>query len=189
MVTFLRSTKPLLQVDFVPRPLRCFTLQQKPLLVIGTGPDWEKDVSNLKSELFDVMTINAALVNYPGRVDHFTTHHPERIEKWCSERDLAGGNMDFITHTSHALQRRGYNWRVTGSEGTSSLYGVCIGFMIGYVTIVCAGCPMKGHKNYEQRFHRHNWLKVARKAKGRLFSMSGWTAELLGRPPFSFLSG
>lgn len=177
-------------------PFRRFGVRYRPLLVIGTGPGWDKDLDRLRLDLFDVMVINKAMFNYTKRFDHYTTYHYENVERFISQRaeaDLRNVYVDYMVHTTHSVDSKrdfsflpGYDWRVIGAEGSSGLYGVCIGFRLGYLNIVCAGMPMTG--DHDIAFWKRNWTAVHKQAGARLTSMSGWTRKLCGEPAGKFLS-
>lgn len=89
-----------------------------------------------------------------------------------------------------------------GWNGTSANLAFKIGLALDYTRIVLAGCPMDNSGNWykpmlkendikvhkDHRHHLWKWMEIACRPVGRFVrSMSGNTAELLGRPTREWL--
>jgi hypothetical protein len=144
-----------------------------------------------------VVACNFAGIHYDGRLDAYCTLHPERFRPWREERAAGGLNTDYraIVHAPH---RQVPDAEIVphGWYGSSGLYmaQVALQHMGARGAILC-GVPMEA-----EGMHIHwpgEWGHTARyragfeaaKAEGaNIRSMSGWTAQLLGRPDEAWLS-
>jgi hypothetical protein len=64
-------------------------------------------------------------------------------------------------------------------SGSSALLGALAALKIGYRRIILCGCPLD-EKKYQP--FQIGWIAKEKVVKGKVFSMSGWTKELLGAP-------
>lgn len=133
-----------------------------------------------------VVACNDAGRDWPHRLDHWVSLHPEKLLKvWTPERP--GGYETWSdpnrqrgpAPTDHHLD----NW-----GGSSGLFCVQVALEVGASYVVACGMPMDARPHYfgtkewgpwEQ--YRDAWDRHADEM-GVVRSMSGWTAELLGRP-------
>lgn len=137
-----------------------------------------------------VVATNDAGVAYPYRIDHWASLHPEKLEHWQELRQALHGNRDYTTWSRRCpelVDRTLTGW----TSGSSGMFAVGVALELGAESVVCAGVPMDGSPHFFdeagwQAFEHHRTAWQARKGVmyGRVFSMSGWTRELLGSPPW-----
>lgn len=178
------------------------------LLIVGDGSCVWNDIANfcdMEPPPFDTMLINHVCLAYPGEYQHFIAGDshmkpmqeiahtlPKSVMKHCWNPGSKGFDVRWI-------KEDGRGW-----SGTTAALGVKIGIALDYIKIVMAGCPMdrSGHwydKNLKPtdtkllNDHRHHlwyWTEMATRPIGRFIrSMSGNTADLLGRPTKEWLYG
>lgn len=90
----------------------------------------------------DVMAINDVGMYLHCEVDHWASLHSEIMVK---ERDIR--NLRILpgkarTHSWRPAQGVQTVWPIENTGGLSGLFGVKVGLLLGYETIVLAGCPM-----------------------------------------------
>lgn len=178
-------------------------------LVLGGAACVWHDLVHLGLQLrpFDglVLACNDIAVHYPHRIDHFCTLHAAKLLKikempkggpvrelpgWLEQRRARGGNMDFTTWGRVA--HRGID-RVLGgwSNGSSGLFTAGVALHLGCTEVILCGVPMATMPHFFDDIpwtahgdHTDAWLERLEDLRGRVFSMSGWTRELLGPPPW-----
>lgn len=136
-----------------------------------------------------VVACNRAGVDWPGHLDHWVSLHPEKLlALWVPERE---GNDDYVTWSDPNRGERGPaptdrhldNW-----GGSSGLFAVQVAAEVGADRVVACGMPLDRSPHYHGRAEwdaadafRPAWeRRIDEMADVR--SMSGWTAELVGRP-------
>lgn len=75
-------------------------------------------------------------------------------------------------------------------SGTSGLYATGLALFIGARRVILAGIPVDETPHYypgeglgsDLAVYRAPWQQLAQTLKGRVFSLSGWTRDLLGSP-------
>ena len=196
-----------------------------PLLVIGAGATLGRDLRRVNHIEWtgDKMAINAAGILYPMLFRHWATIHGDcamfHPHNTCLNHYGAGHKRsmgkvvwrDQIMVHSARMGIKGqsivndwmYEW---GEEhfprhwrnGSSGLFAVEIGLLLGYDKIVLAGCPLD-HSGYcwdagdwpvnglgwttaVPESTKAIWRERAQVWNGRVASLSGWTRELLGEP-------
>lgn len=152
-------------------------------------------------ELFEpdlVIACNHAGRDEP-RVDHWCSMHPNMLTHWLARRRQLGRadpqccwHPDFRSKQAPKdIATRGIaNW-----GGSSGLLCVGVALELGCTHVVLAGVPldkMAGHYDdpkpwVEARQYRWAWERRKELMEGRVKSMSGWTAELLGKPTGEWL--
>lgn len=139
-----------------------------------------------------VIAVNKAAVLYPGRVDHWATLHPENYANWKAERAARGGNVDMRTwarlHASmYGVTDRFHGW----GGGTSGLFAVSVALLgLRAENVILCGMPLEDRPHIDHddpwpqavTYHEF-WRARLDEMRGRVFSMSGWTREILGEPP------
>ena len=150
------------------------------------------------AEVDAVAACNNMIVNWNGHLDYAVTLHPEACRDWVGIvealrlREAAGLNRpETWAHAPSAgIDRWTKHWR-----GSSGLHAVTALLEIGFDRIVLAGVPLSesdGHFYDRRPWHaapsfRSGWLAHVSEIRTRVRSMSGWTAELLGRPSVEWL--
>lgn len=150
---------------------------------LGALEVWKPDV---------VIATNDAIAAYPDRIDHAVTLHPEKLVRWRMERWKNRGNGDYETwsrpDTPDGVDRTLSGW----SSGSSGMLAVGVALSVGADSVVLAGVPMQAGAAHffdpspwnDVWHHREAWEKRADELRGRVWSLSGWTRDLLGAPPF-----
>lgn len=139
-----------------------------------------------------VVATNDAGVAYPYRIDHWCSLHGDKLPAWRRMREARGLNLDFTTWTRDVHAEYADRTLSGWSSGSSGLFAVGVALHLGAESVVLAGVPMQADRAHF--FDRAPWDDVgpylqawearAAQMRGRVFSMSGWTRELLGGPPF-----
>lgn len=160
-------------------------------LVIGGGPEVNEHLSRVNRADFDkVLSMNKTAILYQP-VDYHVSLHPN---KWAKEKVAW-----FVAHQScHAPDGTDlvdevfpYQWpEYPSNSGSSGLYAVKYALeRLNADEVVLAGVgidkaphvynnePWKQATNFQ-----HTWVSVFPRLTGRVTSLGGWTAELLGQP-------
>lgn len=144
-----------------------------------------------------VITVNDVTAYYPGHVDAVVTLHPAFLssKNWISERVEKGYNMPSRifaqgkkNYVTDVIAK--YNWPECDDTGSSGMFAVRVAMEEYNCNVVCCGIPMQAEechffdKNKWGEFERYwkQWPKAFDRMNGRVKSMSGNTAELLGVP-------
>lgn len=136
-----------------------------------------------------VIAVNDMIGAFPGRIDVAATLHAEKLDRWRLERWRQGGNPDYVTWGRP--EKPGTD-RVLGgwTSGSSGMFGVGVALELGADVVLLAGVPMDPRPHFFDhtawdsfRLYRAAWEKRADRLRGRVFSVSGWTRDLLGPPP------
>lgn len=170
-------------------------------LVVGGAECVHRDLAALGGWTPDiVIVVNDIGAIYPHRIDHWMSVHAGKFHEipdhpkgwgWLRQRKAAGGNADFTTwtnrHKAELADRVIYGW----NRGSSGMSAVGVALELGADTVVLCGIPMDptGHFFDKEPWvacedHREAWTNRIEKMRGRVWSMSGWTRELLGSPPW-----
>lgn len=136
---------------------------------------------------------NRAGVDWPHRLDHYVSLHPEKLLSiWAPQREAD----DYETWSDPNRGERGAaptdhhleNW-----GGSSGLFAVQVALEVGADRIVACGMPLNTQPHYHGRAEwdaydafRPAWERHVDDLR-YVRSMSGWTAELLGRPDTEWL--
>jgi hypothetical protein len=163
------------------------------LVIGGAACVWD-DLEALGEWDAVVFACNDAASVYPGRVDHFCTLHPEKLERWRRTRQDKGYNVDFEAHTHKRRALCGDVTLHTEWGGSSGLFCVTVALNLGFTRIVLCGVPMDARKHFDRskdwvdayHYQRH-WLKRRDEFAPFTRSMSGWSRELLGPPDDEWL--
>jgi hypothetical protein len=159
------------------------------LVVGGASCVWD-DLAALGLHFGPVLVVNDIGTVHPGRIDHWCTLHAEKLESWRLARWRNGGNGDYTTWgrpEKPGTDRTLAYW----TRGSSGLFAVGVALELGAHEVVLCGVPMDGRPHYFDsaawdsfRLYRETWVKRAPLLWERgVYSMSGWTRELLGPPP------
>ena len=166
-------------------------------LILGGANTLEADF-DAALKLFQpdlLIACNHAGRDHPDRIDHWATMHPELFPKWIEARGAAGlppaGQLWHAKHRISTVDSQPLQcW-----GGSSGLLCVTLACDLGCAKIVLAGVPMRQNACHydnrriwtEARQYWPAWEASVAKMAGRVRSMSGWTAELLGRPTGDWL--
>lgn len=140
-----------------------------------------------------VFAVNDAAAEYPGPLAAFVTLHHEKLPLWLAHRRAAGFPEpdEIIAHEDAPNVTRvvDYRWPGMNASGSSGLFAVKIALEQTELPVVLCGVPMDAAgTHYAQSTFandvgafRDAWNIALPRLKDRVRSMSGWTAELLGR--------
>lgn len=144
-----------------------------------------------------VVAVNHAGRDYRGRVDHWATFHPELLPTWIEARRAL--HLPDVSSFWSVTPRKGHPELplsiVEDWGGSSGLIGAQVALMVASHVVLC-GVPLdpdaahfdKAGRWDEALRHRKTWERRAKSLDRRVRSMSGWTAELLGRPSVEWLA-
>lgn len=158
-------------------------------LVIGSAATVTADLAAWGDRPAQAIAVNRAIRSYPGDLWAGATLHPELAAEFARPgvRLFAPEAMEGVTDLFPKRDML---------NGTSALYAVRIALGHGARRVVVAGCPLDGGAYCDDRPPMRRWLNQYRTAwqyarrelAGRVWSLSGWTAGLLGTPDHHWLS-
>lgn len=153
------------------------------VLVIGSSASARADLSRIDRKDYQlIIGVNQA-ANEFGPVDVHITLHPEEFAK-CKAAHL-------VSYKPWPLVDEVFDWRwpsLKANSGSSGLYAVKYALQRKATHVTLAGVSMDEQPHFDGRpFKMWNNYRPAWKAnlpalKGKVFSLSGWTAQLLGEP-------
>lgn len=174
------------------------------LVLGGAAGVWEEASDALEMFTPDVvLATNDMIAQWPHRVDIACTLHPEKLADWLKARRKNGYNDVSDNTWSHRNESRGgpkfpavkhvsADW-----SGSSGLFATKVGMLEFECShIILAGVPLVPKASHFVRerpwgsasaFHG-GWRRHEKELKPRVRSMSGWTADLLGRPTVEWLN-
>lgn len=130
-----------------------------------------------------VMTVNRMIADYPGAATAGASLHEWSVAEWAPRVPVwAPRGAPGVSNVAPATP---------GWHGSSSLYAAEVAIRLyGAGRVVLAGCPLDDGPRYFGRgdlaphleYYREGWQAALPDLAGRVRSLSGWTAELLGRP-------
>lgn len=180
----------------------------KTALVLGGGGCLWSDVREAMAlGRFDVVVAcNDAGTVWPGRLDAWVSLHPEKMGMWRARREKAGhpapGRVFAATEARpdrvpvNVDETTDYLFPGQLASGSSGLFAAKVALIdLGADRAVLCGIPMmvKGGHFFDPTHwlgansHRQGWLEAMPQITGRVRSMSGWTADQLGRPDKEWL--
>lgn len=160
--------------------------------------------SVLKQASFIAVNDVGAVLQFP--LTAWVSLHPEKFLAaspfWIRQRlnnnlGVQGCRIIGWSDSSRSRDVEGVEfWSDYLSQGSSGLFGVGAAIMMGFSKIICCGIPMNSQMNkFLNRpsfatdkaadVYRPYWEKQLPILKGRVFSQSGWTKDLLGAWPES----
>lgn len=160
--------------------------------------DWEALQAIVGDWPGAVIAVNDIGVHYPGRLDHWTSLHTEKLPAWERERLGRGHDKTWLVWGRQKKQRVRLDRVIEGwASGSSGLLGIGVALAAGCRRIVLCGVPMEKRPHFaESTVHQptkpwnaapahfrawtRNGLDVTLRQHVR--SMSGRTRELLGYP-------
>jgi len=169
---------------------RHYRNDRKRLVILGGANCVEDDLKRYSPpDDTEVMVINDMGTRYSGRVDYWVTLHSEKLNNWRSQRN-SNWNQNYITigypgakKTELDIVDGGDHW-----GGSSGLYAVKHGLKMGFEHIVLCGVPMDSRPNLfrpnesewkQAKAFQEGWVTRMPEMIGKVFSMSGWTKEML----------
>lgn len=204
----------LIYADFYAAPIidDYMSLKPKPekdvLLIVGDGTNVLSDIEawyNLAEGIipYDTMAVNYSALIIPHKFEHYAAGDAHQADMQAIARDLP---KEVIKHAwNPGCKYFDIRWMRNGRggwAGTSANLAFKIGLALDYSRIVLAGCPMDNSGNWykplipendvkkykDHRAHLGKWMEIATRPVGRFVrSMSGNTADLLGRPTREWL--
>lgn len=181
----------------------------KALVLGGAGTVWAEVEAALELGEFDgIVGANAIGSVWPGRLDAWVSQHADWFERWRRTRDALGLPMHRqVLAAGTATSYRNLDDCITGfvdhrfpgqeRSGSSGLFALKVALVdLGFDKAVLCGVPMRNGASHithpgeawrGERSHRPGWIEALPQIKERVRSMSGWTAELLGRPTEEWL--
>jgi hypothetical protein len=181
------------------------------VLVIGRAQGtWEEVaeanrlVGSVCGPFDEVVAVNDAGYDYP-RVDHWVSFHGDKFEQWTLKRRANGYEPAKLWTSTYGRKESTYE-RLLGRQGvqrinytgggSSGLVAVLVALIRLHAThIICAGVPLdieRGHYNQDGPWkealkHRAAWTAIYKHLVPFVRSMSGWTAQTLGKPDADWL--
>lgn len=163
----------------------------KRAIVLGSADTLQSDLDSIGNmqEGAAIIVVNYTGFKYPIHADYWVTLHPECWKDWPQMRKDAGYNMDFksIGYNSQNKTPEGMDRGSSDWGGMSGLFAVKCAFEEGFEEVILCGVPMTetpyfwgNELHYKILPYRAGWEKHIDKLKGRVYSQSGWTKELLG---------
>lgn len=176
------------QLGFVTRNYR----PTKRAIVLGSAKTLQSDLDSIGNirEGAAIFAVNHTGFKFKTHIDYWVTLHPECWHEWPQKRAAMGGNMDFISigYNSLGQQPKGMDKGSSDWGGSSGLFAVKCAFEEGFEEVILCGVPMTDTPyfwgkdlHYNILAYRQGWEKHLDKLKGRVYSQSGWTADLLGK--------
>lgn len=169
-----------------------------PLLVIGTARCVWDDLARLGAWPDQpAMAVNDIIGHYPKPLRHVFSLYPDLLPAWLAVRETRFHGVDGRRPDTHS-HRGGHIDRVWPPAivgGSSGLGAALAGLMLGHDPVLLAGVPLAYPGHYydppeaptgqpDARHLRIRWTEMRDTIfAGRVFSLSGWTREMLGPPP------
>jgi hypothetical protein len=163
------------------------TKQGAKLLVIGSAACVWDDLSRYDFHGHDLMAVNDMMMHFPDKLDYGATCHPEKLPAWSFFK-----KMEIHSHIPNDLVT--WYWPLHRQGGTSGLFAITVGLLMGYDRIVLAGVPCddsprffeppwKTHAQFGRDSVMDEWRDAAKNIfNDKVKSLSGKTRELLGEP-------
>jgi hypothetical protein len=164
-----------------------------PVIVMGAARCLFDDMSNLSIK-GDVMSVNIAGLVCPLNRRHWVSFHPDNLKHLVPLTRDDPTQKDHIF--THSIKDAEIVWDFDDPElgnGTSGLLATLVALVLGYNPVILAGIPLDGSGNYNDipgyrsvdwvsGSCHDKWLEYRPLFINRVFSMSGFTREILGAP-------
>ena len=167
-------------------------------LVVGTARSIWQDLERIPSfQGVGIVAINDMILRFRGQVHHGVSLHAEEPQLWRALRSAYECDQARVETHAYRWARPGHEqpdniWNIEGAgAGTSGLFAVMVALALGYERVVLAGVPLDGSGHFwdapraeptpfGSQFVRSEWIKAKELYfRGRVRSLSGWTAEIL----------
>lgn len=182
-----------------------------PVIVLGSADCALRDLSRAQIRFCDAPIIGVNDASKISALDHLFSLHAEFLEQWAREQAERFGRQPLVHSAARkradddASARRivDYWWAGAHSGATSAWSAVRVAKMMGFERVIMCGCPLRATgyaTDPRQDKHSrslglvaddHPMIKRFRKRLAEyvgegegegVFSMSGFTRELLGAP-------
>ena len=166
-----------------------------PAIILGCGRCLYAEAARYV-DIADIIAINYTGILCPYNKRHLVSLHPEEILHL--KELLRFNNRWQIDHLfTHSTTGAEVNWDFDDPEignGTSALFATLIAVVLGYNPVILAGVPLDNTGNFyhppeyminywENGSSHDKWLEYRPLLLNRVFSLSGFTREILGEPP------
>lgn len=178
-----------------------------PALLLGGAKSLWDDLAQLEELVggtwpHTVFAINDSGWAYPHRIHYWVSLHQEKMPGWMERRRESGFPMDGIEVWGGSWVTKQDDSKLSWVDhilpvrlvGSSGFHAVEIALHLGHTRVVIAGMPMDFGPHFDRpgpwdsaMFHRPAWEQSAEHWQNLVRSLSGWTAELLGRPDREWL--
>jgi hypothetical protein len=170
-------------------------------VVVGGAECWREDLEEARKLLaglkFRFIYINDHIKSFaePGVA---CTLHPDKLYghfAWLGERERAGlpKPEQVWAHRKHSAvthDTASEEWR-----GSTGLFAFCVARRLGHVRVIACGVPMTVDGSHFERHQlwqsaisfRQGWIQYKNQIAPFFRSMSGWTAEMFGKPTREWL--
>jgi len=170
-------------------------------VIVGGAECWREDLERakelLKGKKFRYLYINDHIKSFaePGVA---CTLHPDKLNghfAWLGERERAGlpKPEQVWAHRKHSAvthDTASEEWR-----GSTGLFAFCVARRLGHVRVIACGVPMTVDGSHFERHQlwqsaisfRQGWIQYKNQIAPFFRSMSGWTAEMFGKPTREWL--
>jgi len=178
------------------------------LVLGGAGCVWDDVEAALGlGEFHGVVACNDAGAAWPGRLDAWVSLHGEKMGLWSARRARAGYEpcTRLVGHLEARPGRKGpfvteateFRFPGQSSTGSSGLFALKVALVdLGFDKAVLCGVPMTAATGHffdpadwrGASSHWRGWIEALPHINDRTRSMSGRTADLLGRPDEEWLA-
>jgi len=175
-------------------------------VVLGTAPSMWDDLAAADELMtgmeWEVIAVNEAGILYEKPFALWFSIHGFKLVKWVRKRGELGLDMNFKAYGNFADPEKSEDvirWNHPNGGGSSGLFAVLGALELGYDQLILCGVTMDGKKKHDPTAgqlidatcpydsYRPGWYKVQAQIKDKVRSMSGWTAEFLGKPTREWL--
>jgi hypothetical protein len=194
----LASHEPLVESSTVKAAKRATNC----LVIGGAACVWDDVTAALELGEFDgVVACNDVGADWSGKLDAWVSLHPEKFPVWQRKREANGFDRAAL-HVGHKADPNvdrvvDYRWPGMKGSGSSGLYAAKVAMGLGFDRIVLCGVPMEAEQahyfdrktwNAVQGF-KPAWLTARPHIANAVRSMSGWSAQFVGKPSENWLTG
>lgn len=164
-------------------------LKNETLLIMGGARCLWDDWMATTVENYDIMAVNFSALFLRTHVDHIFSMHSNILK--VLKEFLHKQKPQPITHSNQAYDGVDRVWPYVLHNGSSGCYAATVGVALGYEQVILCGCPADNTGNFYDPTWHDDFFKKKRPVwelandkyfEGKVFSMSGWTNELLGGP-------
>ena len=154
------------------------------VLVVGSaGCVWDDLRSIGSMEINAVIAVNKMVRDCPLKPTYGASVHHENASLYARE-GVPFVSTRFADGVALVYDQQPFR------RGTSALYAVGFALLTGAAKVIVAGAPIDDSPHYypgpgighDLAAYRDPWRQCLDTIRGRVFSLSGWTRELLGSP-------